>query len=208
MAIWLTRLSNSICQVSSRACITDKESKGIIELNKGILDSILGGLEAARVEKAIAITEYYNTFYKDYLKNQGYEGFAGLNRYQPYINCNIQEFLNIEKTINDKTVFPTLSYQLTPNSGWPGIYTIKEMIEDFNKTVVIGAYGSKGDKDIEMRHDELVSVYEQAKGHGMEARMYSSDNYPFFHEDYELANDLEGYSYNEAVKILSKTRNN
>ena len=188
--------------------LTEQEKKGIIELNKGIIDSILGGLEAVKIEKAIAITPYSYTFRENYLKIRGYKDDYLLNRSQPFINCNLEEFLNIEKVMNDKTVFPTLAYQLTPNAGWPGIYNLKDIIDNYNKTVVIGAYGSKNDKDIELRHQTIKDIYEEAIEHGMEARIYSSDNYPFFHTDYELANDLEGFSYNEAVKVLSKTKNN
>lgn len=174
--------------------LDEKEKEVIIEVNKGIFDSVLGGLQQLEKSKhLIAVTKYAYTFDERYTDNEELKKYIIWNPSREVARTNH----SLASTLKEADMFglnvPTIIMQVPSNMSL-NHRKLKDLVVNGNKTLVIGAYGSRRDEDRERKERKLEIISNSPILTTPEIEIET------FSKDY-------GDSFNQAV-VLRKTRKN
>lgn len=193
---WLSRLEDKQFKYSYflNEILDKKEKEGIIEVDKGVFDSVLGTFQLINQSKhLIASTKYAYTFDESYTTNK---------ELQKYIRWNpSREIARSEKPLDElfeeaklfEVNMPTVIMQVPSNLSL-NHKKIMELVIESEKTLVIGAYGARSDEDRERKERKLEVV---ANSHVLNTPEIQIET---FSKNF-------GDSFNQAV-VLRKTRKN
>ena len=169
--------------------LTKEECDGVIELDKGIFDSVLGGLEKVGIDTIGSASVYSYTFDKFGIKDKDLRTYTGvcLNKGQNHTNSDIFDLIKTED-VNDIKV-PTIITQI------PSRLVVSDKLArlafDHKKTVIVGSYGSVSDKDWNKNSVLLHCISNDMTSNGLQVNEYCSSDDKY---------------YQCAIKIFSKSR--
>ena len=198
---WLSRLEDKQFKYSYFLNgILDKEEKEVIvEVDKGIFDSVLGALQLLGESKhLIASTKYAYTFDENFTDNKEFKKFIIWNpsreiaRTEQTLDNILEEEQGLLKDLFGIKI-PTVIMQVPSNLSL-NHSKLRELVVEKEKTLVIGAYGARSDEDRRRKEDKL-------------ARIITSPVLETSEIEIETFSKNYGDSFNQAV-VLRKTRKN
>ena len=193
---WLSRLEDKQFKYSYflNGILDEEETEGIIEVDKGIFDSVLGELQLLGVSKIlIASTKYDYTFDERYTENKELQKFIKWNPSREVARSN----KHLDELFEEATLFgvniPTVIMQVPSNLSL-NHNKLKELVLESNKTLVIGTYGARSDEDRKRKERKLEIIANSPVLTTQEIQIET------FGKNY-------GDSFNEAL-VLRKSRRN
>lgn len=198
---WLSRLEDKQFKYSYflNGILNEEEKEVIVEVDKGIFDSVLGAYQLLGESKhLIASTKYAYTFDENYTDNKELKKFIIWNpsreiaRTEQTLDNILEEEQGLLKDLFGIRI-PTIIMQV-PSSLSLNHDKLKKLVVEQEKTLVIGAYGARSDEDRERKEDKL-------------ARIITSPVLETPEIEIETFSKNLGDSFNQAV-VLRKTRKN
>ena len=197
---WLSRLEDKQFKYSYflNGILDEEEKEGMIEVDKGIFDSVLGANQLLGESKhLIASTKYAYTFDENYTNNEELKKFILWNpsREVARTEQTLDSILEEEALLRDLfgLRIPTIIMQVPSNLSLDH-EKLRELVLEREKTLVIGAYGARSDEDRRRKEDKL-------------ARIITSPVLETSGIEIETFDKNLGDSFNQAV-VLRKTRKN